>query len=81
MSVQQSIGTLTEAVKELRRDTTELKKSPPPPRRMAMSEAKHTKQSLAMKAKWADPEIKARLLEARKKKVDGQDTSETSEKV
>lgn len=57
-----AIASLAETVKEQGKQIANLKKRPPAPKRMPLSEAKHSKQSDAMKARWADPEYKAKML-------------------
>lgn len=80
-----SVGMVAETVKDQGKQIAELKKHPPAPRRMAMSEANHTKQSAAMKARWADPEYKKKMLEknpALKGKVkDGNNSPESDQAV
>ena len=70
-SIAQSISSLANVVKEQGKQIAELKKHPKAPRRMALSEAKHGKQSETMKAKWADPVKRQAMLDARAKKVEG----------
>jgi len=60
-SVFDAIKDLTNTLREQGKQIVELKKRPKAPRRMAISEAKHGKQSLAMKARWADPVYKAKM--------------------
>ncbi len=56
-----SIKGIAETVKEQGKQIADLKKHPPAPKRMGRSEAKHGKQSEAMKARWADPVYKAKM--------------------
>jgi len=62
MALANSVNIVVTEVKEQGKQISELKKRPPAPRRMAMSDANHTKQSVAMKARWADPEYKAKMM-------------------
>ena len=76
-SIAESVASLADVIKKQGEDISLLKAKNIP-------DSEHSYRrthSQRMKAKWADPETKARLLEARKKKVDGQGTSEISEKV
>lgn len=81
-SIAQSISVLATVVKEQGKQIADLKKRPPAPKRMARSEAKHGKQSETMKARWANPEFKAKMIAKnpalKKKANDGKDVTETS---
>lgn len=60
--IAQSVLSISDTVKEQGKQIVELKKHPKAPRRMVLSEAKHSKQSEKMKARWADPDYKAKML-------------------
>ncbi len=81
-AIRKNVSAMMDTIKDQGKQIADLKKRPPAPRRMARSEAKHGKQSETMKARWANPEFKAKMIAknpALKKKVnDGKDTTETS---
>jgi len=80
-----SVKMVVEVQKEQGKEIAELKKHPPAPRRMAKSDANHSKQSAAMKARWADPDYKAKMLAKnpalRGKVKDGKESPEGNQAV
>ena len=61
-AIMQTLGAIMDRMDKLDKQIADIKKHPPAPRRMAVSDARHSKQSDAMKAKWADPAYKAKML-------------------
>jgi hypothetical protein len=84
-AIMSALNAIMDKLNKHDKDIETIKHSPPPPRRMALSEAKHSKQSETMKKKWADPAYKAKMLERRSKNnqeaTDGGRTPETDKSM
>ena len=61
-AIMQSLDTIMHRIDKQDMQIAEIKKRPPAPKRMAMSQAKHSKQSETMRKRWADPEYKGKML-------------------